>query len=460
MSVVIHATGPTQSRTFAYPDADASVLTSLGASLVPSATVAIAATQAGRGPLHVGMGANADPVLAFGYNHKADYTVVTASEPGLAWMLEANYDDGSGQNKMEGYLQYLYADGSGKYNRAFMMQWNRVTNLPVETGLSGGTGGVTMYNNTGAGTPGQLQFVVGTLVAQFGPAVNRSLLPTAIGLATFAPATLLQVNDASLFGTAVTDTVTISQSLSAGNSANPSSLGAIAWRTLGNVIQGRLNVVDDNPGGSTACHMEFWTTPSGGVVREAVRLTGAGALVQVGTLAIGAISTDGVVLENATLATAGVPVQQSPRLRFRSHVWNTTVTAIDNTNDWWIEVLPASGATPSSILRFGKSLNGGTITYPLAISTIGTLQFGGSTASFPGLGTTGAQLAAVLADGSNYTSFAASLFQVMTAIVAAGGGAAPTFTTIGGSGPVTAAQNGWLKMLDSAGASCWVPAWK
>lgn len=278
MAVVIHATGPTQARTFAYPDADASVLTSLGASLVPTATVAIAATNIGRGPLHVGMGVNADPVLAFGYNQKADFTLATASEPGLAWMIEGNYDDGSGQNKMEGYLQYLYADGSGKYNRAFMMQWNRVTNLPVETGLSGGTGGVTIYNNTGAGAPGSLAFVFGALVAQFGPSANRSYLPTAIGTATFTAATLLHVNDASLYGTAVQDTVTVSQSLSAGNSSNPSSLGAIAWRTLGNVIQGRLNVVDDNPAGSTACHMEFWTTPSGSTVREAVRVLANGGM--------------------------------------------------------------------------------------------------------------------------------------------------------------------------------------
>lgn len=57
-------------------------------------------------------------------------------------------------------------------------------------------------------------------------------------------------------------------------------------------------------------------------------------------------------------------------------------------------------------------------------------------------------------------SVSALLFQTMTAIVAAGGGAAPTFTTIGGSGPATAAQNGWLKMTDSGGAACYVPVWK
>ena len=45
-------------------------------------------------------------------------------------------------------------------------------------------------------------------------------------------------------------------------------------------------------------------------------------------------------------------------------------------------------------------------------------------------------------------------------LVALGGGAAPTFGTIGGAGPVTAAQNTWMRIIDSAGASFWVPAWK
>lgn len=46
------------------------------------------------------------------------------------------------------------------------------------------------------------------------------------------------------------------------------------------------------------------------------------------------------------------------------------------------------------------------------------------------------------------------------ALVALGGGAAPTLGTIGGSGPQTAGQNSWLKVLDSTGAACWLPVWK
>jgi len=50
--------------------------------------------------------------------------------------------------------------------------------------------------------------------------------------------------------------------------------------------------------------------------------------------------------------------------------------------------------------------------------------------------------------------------RINKALVALGGGAAPTLGTIGGSGPATAGQNTWLQLKDSAGVACWVPVWK
>jgi hypothetical protein len=79
-------------------------------------------------------------------------------------------------------------------------------------------------------------------------------------------------------------------------------------------------------------------------------------------------TTDGIVIKNDTPSTAGVTVQQSPRLRFRSHVWNTTSLA-DNTQDWWIENLPASAAVPGGELHVYGSLNGGA-PFTVAIFTI------------------------------------------------------------------------------------------
>lgn len=46
-----------------------------------------------------------------------------------------------------------------------------------------------------------------------------------------------------------------------------------------------------------------------------------------------------------------------------------------------------------------------------------------------------------------------------TAQIALGGGAAPTLGTIGGSGPTAAAQSGWLKVFNSAGAARFLPIW-
>lgn len=54
----------------------------------------------------------------------------------------------------------------------------------------------------------------------------------------------------------------------------------------------------------------------------------------------------------------------------------------------------------------------------------------------------------------------ATEIQWQKALVALGGGAAPTFGTIGGAGPATAAQNTWMRVADTTGAIFWVPAWK
>jgi hypothetical protein len=45
-------------------------------------------------------------------------------------------------------------------------------------------------------------------------------------------------------------------------------------------------------------------------------------------------------------------------------------------------------------------------------------------------------------------------------LTALGGGAAPTFGTIGGTGPTAAAQNSWVKFKDTGGVAFWLPAWK
>lgn len=69
---------------------------------------------------------------------------------------------------------------------------------------------------------------------------------------------------------------------------------------------------------------------------------------------------------------------------------------------------------------------------------------------------------ALLNNGSGVLAIGdgAGEIQIKKALVALGGGVAPTLGTIGGAGPTVAAQNSWVRLLDAAGAVFWVPAWK
>lgn len=101
-------------------------------------------------------------------------------------------------------------------------------------------------------------------------------------------------------------------------------------------------------------------------------------------------STDGLVLRNATAATSGVTVQMSPRIKLRGNAWNTSAS---KTVDFIIENLPSSAATPTGTLKFGYSLDGAALTYPMTLTSAGLLtasEFGATSND----GLTGFNLAA------------------------------------------------------------------
>ena len=80
------------------------------------------------------------------------------------------------------------------------------------------------------------------------------------------------------------------------------------------------------------------------------------------TKAIGATSTDGLVLANTTPATVGAQ-KWSPRLHFSGRGWKTDATAASQAVDWIAEVVPVEGAAaPSARLDFSYSINGGAYT--------------------------------------------------------------------------------------------------
>ena len=194
--------------------------------------------------------------------------------------------------------------------------------------------------------------------------------------------------------------------------------------------------------------------------------------------ALATTSTDGLTIQNATAATAAVPVQTSPRLRFRSNVWNTTATAANNTDDWWMESLPVSGTTPSGTLRFVSSLNGTAATIPVYFTTAGTIYviedlIAGvsrylsisSQVNFQGVATGKVNLtnwAVTAGIGLNVTTDSVVLFQNRTHNGAGGigfktlavSGTDPTIASGGCTSPAVTSANGTASFKLTIGTSC------
>lgn len=77
-----------------------------------------------------------DPTIYIGYNQAATGQTMNTAEPGWSWGLEADYDDASGANKMEAYLQWKQAGNLGTNNsRPFFIQMNRVTGANTAWGV-------------------------------------------------------------------------------------------------------------------------------------------------------------------------------------------------------------------------------------------------------------------------------------------------------------------------------------
>jgi hypothetical protein len=93
--------------------------------------------------------------------------------------------------------------------------------------------------------------------------------------------------------------------------------------------------------------------------------------------AIATTLTDAVQLSNTTASTSGVPVQQSPSLRFTAHVWNTTATAADNSFDLRTTLIPTSGATPTARVSWQFSNNGGAFAEKGSLDSSGNLSLSG-----------------------------------------------------------------------------------
>ena len=97
--------------------------------------------NAGRGPNVIdfgdpfGQGGERNPVMGWGYNQYYGGILINPNEPGLRWNIEGNYNDGSGTNKMETYVQYVGVNG--RSTRPLFFQFDRTSNLAGVTVLKG-----------------------------------------------------------------------------------------------------------------------------------------------------------------------------------------------------------------------------------------------------------------------------------------------------------------------------------
>lgn len=115
-------------------------------------------------------------------------------------------------------------------------------------------------------------------------------------------------------------------------------------------------------------------------------------------------NTSGLSLVNTTAAAAGAQ-QISPALRLQGQGWKTNATAASQPVDFRIDVLPVQGAAaPTGSLRIQSSINGGTYTDLLSLSSGGSL-----TLSQAASGLTIGSAGVIAANIFQSTNFAASL---------------------------------------------------
>ncbi len=193
-----------------------------------------------------------------------------------------------------------------------------------------------------------------------------------VGIGTTGPTSVLSFGTDAFISRSTVDAAD-SGAISIGGGGAASVLRGAFIEMYGNenAQEGAL-ILHSGKGGALGTGItKFMRSDGGGAENETMRIsptgfvgigtTNPGTLLTVDKSGLATTGTDGITLQNSTAATALVPVQISPRLRFRANVWNTT-TAANNTQDWYTEVLPTSSSSPTSELRTNVSFNGAGVT--------------------------------------------------------------------------------------------------
>jgi hypothetical protein len=136
-----------------------------------------------------------------------------------------------------------------------------------------------------------------------------------VGIGTTPINHKLQIAPLSTYGNAEDGNICIVSNPSGGTTTSPTTIGGIIFgdNTVTNSYMGRIAVIQDNPSGSTASHMRFYTNSGGGNVStaERMRITSSGNVLigtQTGVTGGGALQVNGNVNINGVFQINGVTI--------------------------------------------------------------------------------------------------------------------------------------------------------
>ena len=115
--------------------------------------------------------------------------------------------------------------------------------------------------------------------------------------------------------------------------------------------------------GTAANTAPTFTTSIGALITFTAGLTVTTVALTTTLNALTTTSTLGFALQNTTASTAGAVAQQSPGFDLIGHVWNTTVTAADNTARFRQELQVTSGTAPFGTLVWKSSVDTGAASF-------------------------------------------------------------------------------------------------
>jgi len=317
-----------------------------------------------------------DPIIRFGYNPAG----LLPNHPILEMNIEGNWNDGSGQNKMEWYVQY-YSTNTLTIYRPFYAQINKVADTAI-IWVAGETINFTK-------TAGATKLSLSGNIATFGDVDTLSRVSGLRIVSTDIQNHTLVIDAPS----GASAGIRMLQGLVGGSERVAWATGAGSWAGMVTTGQGGFQFTKDSgyskaagvglcvPGGAQQDDMVFYTYSSPDPSwLERMRMTNGG-LFGIGTTPSNARlhvmdatvrnTSGGIIVSDSTAQAAGVGGQLLFELNYTNAGGKTRSAGLGS--------LRENGTTGdySTALTFATALNGGTLTEKLRVTAAGVLAVGG-----------------------------------------------------------------------------------